>query len=238
MQCAAVLLLELGYQSRHIQDNNAQITTDIQKLINWLHAMQRNDPVAERAYHVMRRILQNVAPALQPKAAELLTEGLASEAADEQSFMPFVTPHKDQHYDVNWAQGDFFDGSASVTGHQYYSQGTNHNRQDTTQPSQDHWMYGSYPPDDLQMSSAFGNPFINYWDEGVPLIGTQNLWYNQGFPSANMPEDLSDMDLFPTPYMEQQHHHHHHQHYQQHQPQQPFGSAEPSTQHEQRQRRG
>lgn len=75
MQCAAVLLLELGYQSRHAKDNNAEITSDIQKLMNWLHTMQQDNPVAERAHHVMRRILQNVAPALQEKAAELLAEG-------------------------------------------------------------------------------------------------------------------------------------------------------------------
>ncbi|KAF2625798.1 hypothetical protein BU25DRAFT_345214 [Macroventuria anomochaeta] len=206
MQCAAVLLLEVGYQNRHTKDNNAEITSDIQKLMKWLHAMQPNDPCADRAYHVVRRTLQNVAPALQSKATELLTEGEGSEAADGQSFRPFVSPYRQQQANTNWAQGDFSDGSASVTGHQYYSQASNQDYQDTTQSPRHHSMYGSLPFEDIHMLNTSGNPSINNWDEGVPWAGMQNLWYNPSFSSANMPEDVGDMDLLSTSYTEQEHH--------------------------------
>jgi hypothetical protein len=215
MQCAAVLLLELRYQSQHTKDDNAPITADIQKLLSWLHVMEQNDPVAERAYFVMRRILQNVAPVLQPKAAELLTQGLAT----GESYRPGITPHKDQGASFDWAQSDFFDGSASVTGRQYYPQDIDQNYYDTAQVSQDNSMYGNYPLKDFQMQSPFGNPFSNSWDE-------QNLWYDSHFSSINMPGDLSDMQLYPTSYTERQHQH------QQLQSQQPFELAGPSMQHE------
>jgi hypothetical protein len=215
MQCAAVLLLELRYQSQHTKEDNAPITADIQKLLSWLHVMQQNDPVAERAYFVMRRILQSVAPVLQFKAAELLTEGLAA----GESFRPGITPHKDEGASLNWAQGDFFDGSASVTGHQYYPQDIDQNYYNTAQVSRDNSMYGNYPLKDFQMQSAFGNPFSNSWDE-------QNLWYDSHFSSIDTPRDLSDMQLYPTSYTEPQHQH------PQLQSQQPFELVGPSMQHE------
>jgi hypothetical protein len=115
---------------------------------------QQNDPVAERAYFVMRRILQNCAPVLRSKAAELLTEGLAA----GESFRPGITPHKDQGASLNRAQGDFFDGSASVTGRQYYPQDLDQNYYDTGQASQDTSMYGNHLLEDFPNAERVRKP--------------------------------------------------------------------------------
>lgn len=205
MQCAAVLLLEIGYKSQHTKDHNDAITFDIQKLMNWLRAMQPMDPLAARAYHVVRRILQNVAPTLQTKAAELLTEGGASNTANEQSSGPHITPYRHQQSSANWAQGDFFDGSASVTGNQYYPSGLSQDSsQDTSQFSYDHLMYGGYALQDTHFSSTFGNPFMNSWDEGVPVVDMQNLWNDITFSSSDMPEDVGDTHQYMVPQHQQQ----------------------------------
>jgi hypothetical protein len=198
MQSAAVLLLEMGYQTRHLKDNNASITADIQKLIKWLHAMQQNDPVAERAHHVVRRILQNVAPSLQAKAAELLDEG-----GLQPGFLD--TPRGGQNTGISWAQGNLFDGSASVSGHQYYPHSTDQRYFGTAQWSQGYSSYGNLPLDDLQLSGTFGNPFINSWDEGVPLAGIQNQWYNTGTAAVDPEEDTGDINLYPGANGEQVH---------------------------------
>ena len=91
MQCAAVLLLELSYRTQHMKDPSADITSDIQKLIAWLHALGQNDPCADRAYWVLQRILQDVAPHFRSKADELLTQGLAGKDALELSSSSFAS---------------------------------------------------------------------------------------------------------------------------------------------------
>ncbi|KAF1925796.1 uncharacterized protein M421DRAFT_231773 [Didymella exigua CBS 183.55] len=205
MQCAAVLLLEVGYQSRQTKDNNASITADIQKLINWLQVMQQNDPVAERAYYVVRRILQNVAPVLQEKAIELLAESVASSAADMQIPKRPATAYGRQSTSLDWAQGNFFDGSASATGHQYYAERTDQNYYGTGQFPQDVSPYGSFPLEDLQLSGTFGNPFVNNWDEDMPLAGVQNPWHNPLTSSTDQQDDLSNMNLYPVSNVDQGH---------------------------------
>ncbi|KAJ4401842.1 hypothetical protein N0V91_007625 [Didymella pomorum] len=182
----------MGYQTRHVKDNNASITADIQKLINWLHAMQHNDPVAARAYHVVRRILQNVAPILQDKAAELLDEGPAASVSNARTLGFLDTPRRSQNTGVDWAQGHLFDGSAS----DYFG---------TAQASQGHPAYGNNSFDELQLSGTFGNPFINSWDEVIPLAGMQNQWYNTSTAAVNHEGDIGDTNLFPGLNEEQAH---------------------------------
>lgn len=205
MQCAAVLLLELGYQTRHIKDNNTSITADIQKLINWLHAMQQNDPVAERAHHVVRRILLNVAPILQDKAAELLDEGLADSASGRRTSGFFDTLRGGQNTGVDWAQENLFDGSASVSGHQYYPRSADQSYFGTAQSTQGYSAFGNYSLDDLQLSGTFGNPFINSWDETIPLAGIPSQWYNTGTAPVDQEEDVGDMNHYPGSNGEQVH---------------------------------
>jgi hypothetical protein len=55
MQCVAVLLLEMGYQSEDAKADDPGITSDTQKLILWLQAMRQNDACTNRAYTVLQR---------------------------------------------------------------------------------------------------------------------------------------------------------------------------------------
>lgn len=178
MQCAAVLLLEAGYQNQHTQDNNSEITSDIQKLIVWLHAMGQNDPCADRAYGVLQRILNDVAPFLRSKAKELLTAGAASKDLAEQAHDSFAPPFSQQGTSSDWAQGELFNGSDQLTGHMYYPQTSEQTYQDTSFPLAGWSTYDSMPFDNMRMPNVFGNPFINNWDEAMPLSSLQNLLPN------------------------------------------------------------
>ena len=55
MQSVPVLLLEMAYGENHLKDEKADIITCNKKMIKWLRAMQVNDPIAARAYHVVRQ---------------------------------------------------------------------------------------------------------------------------------------------------------------------------------------
>jgi hypothetical protein len=73
MQSVAVLLLELSYSGQGMKKENSSVIPSISKLIRWLKAMQDNNPVAARAYGVVREILGSSAPVFQIKVNELLT---------------------------------------------------------------------------------------------------------------------------------------------------------------------
>jgi hypothetical protein len=206
MQCAAVLLLEIAYQQRHSEEHNDKITVDIQKLLNWLRAMQTNDPVAGRAHHVVRRILQTCAPALQAKAAEVLKKGSSSRGADRKISNPFISLYKPPKTDSDWAQGKFFNGSTSSTGHQYYPppQNSDQDHIDPSIPIYGHAAYMKFPTEQFHLMSTFGNPFINNWDEASPVVDVKTLWHSPDFETGgNMLADIGDMDLL-APYMELQ----------------------------------
>ncbi|KAF3048640.1 hypothetical protein E8E11_007367 [Didymella keratinophila] len=205
MQCAAVLLLEIGYQAQHTKDDNASITADIQRLINWLHVMRQDDPVAGRAHSIVRRILQNVAPILRDKASELLDKGSADSASNRQTPGFHDASQGNQNNIVDWAQGNLFDGSASVKGHQYYPQDVDQSSFGSAQPSQGHSAYGDDPLADLWLSGTFGNPFINSWDESIPWGGIQSPRFNASTLQANQEQDIGDMNLYPGSNVEQVH---------------------------------
>jgi hypothetical protein len=209
MQCAAVLLLELGYQTQHTKDLGADITSDIQKLIVWLHVMGQNDPCADRAYWVLQRILQDVAPHLRYKANELLTQGLAGKDAAELSSSPFASPFPQPSDSEMWSENQQFDDPAPPIGHPYYVQTSGQDYSDQILP------VGGYPPDDgtglggTRIFNTFGNPFVNTWDEHIPLSGLHNLWPDSPGRVGNFPdvgggmytERWADM---PTPYQQQE----------------------------------
>src|SRR5690242_10426297 len=195
MQCAAVLLLEVGYRNQHTQDNDTEITSDIQKLIFWLHAMGQNDLCADRAYRVLLRILTDVAPFLRPKANELLNADAISHIPTGQSHDAFTSPFSQQGNNPNWAQGDLFDGSEQPHGHMYYPQSTDQNYQDTLFPLNGWSTNDSISFDDVRIPNNFGNPFVNNWDEGMPLSGLQNLWPNSSSFAHNGSGATQDMSL-------------------------------------------
>lgn len=196
MQCTAVLLLEAAYQDRHTEKHNDEITADIRKLMSWLHAMEKNDPVARRAYEVVRKILRNVAPVLAAKATELLNEYPENnQDAGAHAFDGFTPPHKQQS-GAGWAQGNHFHSTTPTTGHQYYpsQQTTGLDQNHTSTSAYDDSTYANSSTGHYHMSSTFGNPFLNSWDEGPPVIDMHNIWHTPAF-NNDYPEDLSDMDL-------------------------------------------
>jgi hypothetical protein len=201
MQCAAVLLLELGYRTQHAKDPSADITSDIRKLIAWLHAMGKNDPCADRAYWVLQRILQDVAPHLRSKANELLTQGLAGKNALEPSSSSFASPL--QQSDSNmWSHSQSFNDQAPVMGHPYYLQYSGQDYQEQIFPGSEYPLYDNTGLGGTRVFNTFGNPFVNTWDEQMPLSGLQNLWSNSPDVGGGMyTERSADM---PSPYQQQE----------------------------------
>lgn len=188
MQCVAVLLLEMAYKARHTKNNHGEIEADIRKLMNWLRAMQSNDPVARRAYHVVRKILQHCAPVLQAKAAELLSEDSPSQPAGHDTFRSFDSTPSMQNPGLDWSQGQFYDESNSMFGHQYYQSGP-------ASTSTYDAVYANLAEEQTYRPSTFGNPFVNYWDEGMPAFNMQDLWSNPShLPNTDYLGDLGDMD--------------------------------------------
>ncbi|KAJ8113960.1 hypothetical protein OPT61_g4047 [Boeremia exigua] len=203
MQCAGVLLLEVGYQNQHSKDKISEITFDVQKLIAWLRAMGQNDLCADRAHTVLQRILTDVAPFLQSKAHESLTGKAGRESDDAQAHNPFISSVTRQNATHHWDQGEFFNGLGSATGHPHILPSSNHDHQDTVHPANDYIPYDNNALADLCRPNMFGNPFVNSWDEAMPLIELQSVWPNgQSFiPSGS--ENTGDMYLHPTLTMDQ-----------------------------------
>jgi hypothetical protein len=200
MQCAAVLLLELGYRTQHTKDPSADITSDIQKLIAWLHAMGKKDPCADRAYWMLQRILQDVAPHLRSKANELLTQGLAGKDALELSSSSFVPPLQQSDSEM-WSEGQPFDDRAPP-GHPYYLQSSGQDYQEQIFPGSEYPLYDNTGLGGTRVFNTFGNPFVNTWDEHMPLSGLQNLWSNSPDVGGGMyTERWADM---PNPYQQQE----------------------------------
>lgn len=183
-----MLLLELGYQTQSTKENNGKITSDVQKLIAWLHGIGQNDACAERAYWVLQRILQDVAPFFRSKADEMLTAGAASGIADDQSPSTLVSPYPRHNPTVSWAQDEFLGGPEPVTGHHKYSSPLDQNYQDPMLMSGNYLPQNSMSFSGIYTSNTVGNPFINSWDDDQPLSGLQNFWpYPQPAP-ADPPE--------------------------------------------------
>ena len=169
-----------------MKDPSADITSDIQKLIAWLHALGQNDPCADRAYWVLQRILQDVAPHFRSKADELLTQGLAGKDALELSSSSFASPL--QQSDSNtWAESQPFDDQLPATGHPYYSQFSGHDYQEQILPGSEYPSYDDTGRGGTRIFNTFGNPFVNTWDEHMPLSGLHNLWSNSPGRSGNIP---------------------------------------------------
>jgi hypothetical protein len=121
MQCVAVLLLEMGYQSEDAKADDPGITSDTQKLILWLQAMRQNDACTNRAYTVLQRMLRGVAPSLRSKASQFF-EGTPSDTTTEQAYSAALPAFGNMTTGSNGAQHDLFSGSEQAHGHMRYSQ--------------------------------------------------------------------------------------------------------------------
>jgi hypothetical protein len=72
MQSMAVLLLEMTYNVQGTTEEKFPVVLSIKNLIRWLRALQTNDPVAARAYTIVRQTLGSSAPLFQPHVDNLL----------------------------------------------------------------------------------------------------------------------------------------------------------------------
>lgn len=178
MQSLAVLLLDMAYRGKKSQstEHDPHIGC-IKKLNRWLRAMESQDAVAKRAYHVIWKILKTCAPVLQNQANELLTEdGDSHDQPQPRMYSPEDKP--DAHHDYGLWQ---MEGLANNPPPPHTYDNANFTNQSTTGPVQDP---GYVPPYPLFMGGqtpapmTFGNPFITSFDQGAPVVSMQDLWMN------------------------------------------------------------
>jgi hypothetical protein len=183
MQAMAVLLLEMAYEHKHLKEEKFDIATCIKRMIRWLHAMRENDPVASRAYDVVYKILKSCVPKLQDQVRDIMADDLMSVP----SFQPYPATHH-----LSTAGGP----SPEVwnTSQQMDLSSTDHPSYPSQfYPDQSTESSFTYTPLEPQSTGfAFGNPFITNFDQGVPLVDMQNLWWSTA-PTANMGIDPSGM---------------------------------------------
>ncbi|KAI4622305.1 hypothetical protein J4E83_005047 [Alternaria metachromatica] len=193
MQSLAVLLLEMAYEGKHLKDEREDIMGCIKKMIRWLRAMKANDPVAARAHDVVYKILNTCAPALREQVKELIaddTEWTSQPAQPARSARPSTFTSQSTSWDATGAAG--------------YSQELPPNFPPPL--SEAHFMDPllSYPmPAQQPTSFAFGNPFMTSFDQGVPLIDMQQLWW-QSAPLSNLGLYPSEMNMSQQQLMQQQ----------------------------------
>ncbi|CAN9442520.1 unnamed protein product [Alternaria alternata] len=193
MQALAVLLLEMAYEGKHLKDEKADILACIKKMIRWLRAMKANDPVAARAHDVVYKILNSCAPVLREQVKELIDD------------------------DSNWTSQPARPARSGASS-TFQSQSTSWDTPSGTGLSEE--MPPNYPPplshdhlvDPLLQyplptqqptPSAFGNPFFTSFDQGVPIVEMQQLWWHPA-PFSNLDWDASEMNLSQQQQMHQQ----------------------------------
>ncbi|KAI4659229.1 uncharacterized protein J4E78_005655 [Alternaria triticimaculans] len=178
MQSVAVLLLEMAYEGKHLKDERDDILTCIKKMIRWLRAMKVSDPVAARAHDVVYKILNTCAPALREQVKELIAD------------------------DTGWT-------SRPAKPTRSAPQSTSWEEMPPNFPpplSQDHFMDPLLPyplPEQQPTSFAFGNPFMTNFDQGVPLVDMQQLWW-QSAPLSHLNFNPSAMNMSQQQLMQQQ----------------------------------
>lgn len=178
MQSVAVLLLEMAYEGKHLKDERDDILTCIKKMIRWLRAMKVSDPVAARAHDVVYKILNTCAPALREQVKELIADdtGWTSRPAK---------PTRSAPQSASWEEMP----------------------PNFPPPlSQDHFMDPLLPyplPEQQPTSFAFGNPFMTNFDQGVPLVDMQQLWW-QSAPLSHLDFNPSTMNMSQQQLMQQQ----------------------------------
>ncbi|KAF2186136.1 hypothetical protein K469DRAFT_631511 [Zopfia rhizophila CBS 207.26] len=164
MQAMAVFLLEMSYQGTHMTTRDSEdIPKCIKKLVRWLRSMRINNAVAERAYKVVMDILKSGEPRVQTGITDLLAD---DEADIDRGHLFQAYPVSTHPFDpVNvsvqseW-QADYYRDPSTATFD---------------------LMPGLYfLPDQFQMPSAYGNPFLTYFDQPNPISLTMDeLWRNE-----------------------------------------------------------
>ncbi|KAH9861476.1 hypothetical protein J1614_011223 [Plenodomus biglobosus] len=96
MQSLAALLLETVIRGKNAKgETNHYHIGCIRKLIRWLRAMGAHDEVAERAHHVILKILNSFDASLQSQATEILAEDVEDHDHDH---APYGVPYEEQQH--------------------------------------------------------------------------------------------------------------------------------------------
>jgi hypothetical protein len=198
MQSIAVLLLEMTYQKKDKGSTQSHITVAIKKMVQWLHAMSVNDPVAAKACAVFQRILQGMAPILQAQANEILGRAVVqpSQPDDQAVLHQQSPPTLSSHANNPAPPPTFFDNtgeSSQASDPQYSQQQVNSNMPDYT------YEPNMFSPGPVYPARApFGNPFFTDFDQDAPLADLQNVWALQD-GTAGFDTSWMDMDSEQPP---------------------------------------
>jgi hypothetical protein len=193
MQALAVLLLEMAYEGKHLKDEKGDIIACIKKMMRWLHAMKVNDPVAARAHGVIYKILNTCAPALREQVKELVADDM--DGISQPSY-PSRSGASSTVYTQSTSWKTPVDGVYSQEMPVNYPPPLSHNHfMDPLLP----YPGSTYQPPPY----AFGNPFITNFDQGVPLVDMQQLWWHSA-PLSNLGINPSDTTLPQEQLMQQQ----------------------------------
>lgn len=190
MQSVSVLLLEMTYEGNDLKDDKADLMGCVKKMIRWLRAMKANDPVAKRAYNVVWKILKSYAPSLAHQANELLNEDVEPPHQDQTN--RYLPESFEQAQSGPWQPAVF--ANSSVGPPAVFD--SNFLQQQPTDSLSGH----GYAPDpyftmeQMQMPTTFGNPFFTTFDQSVPFVNMQDLWFNPA-PPKNLDSDFAGMAI-------------------------------------------
>jgi hypothetical protein len=225
MQSVAVLLLEMTYQKRDTGNSDPKIIAAIKKMMHWLRVMKQNDPVSEKAYKVIRKILLEVAPSLQTLSHELLRYGEGPSAPSEH-----ITPQGSETHIVTQTNDhvprhgvELVSPAASgatvpqLAPQQEWQHSYNLPYDSHQIPAmQDHTIPTSFGNHTIPTSfgnhtipTSFGNPFFTFFDQDAPFANVQGLcagsapldnvdtnWPNWDVPHEYQPgNNNQDMDM-------------------------------------------
>jgi hypothetical protein len=174
MQSVAVLLLEMTYQKRDTGNSDPKIIAAIKKMMHWLRVMKQNDPVSEKAYKVIRKILLEVAPSLQTLSHELLGYGEGPSAPSEH-----ITPQGSETHIVTQTNDH-----VPRHGVELVSPAASGATVAQLAPQQE-WQHSYNLPydshqipamQDHTIPTSFGNPFFTFFDQDAPFANVQGLW--------------------------------------------------------------
>lgn len=191
MQSMAVMLLEMAYEGKHLKDEKVDLVACIKKLICWLRAMSIHDPVADRAYRVVYRILRQCTPSLQKQANELLADEGKPPQQDRNS--------RDFHQSTKqppsglWQAQDFPEATPTALDPRLSQQPTANSF-----PVDSSGAYEEFASDQAMLPQMFGNPFVTSFDQGAPVVNMQNLWMAQR-PTGQFNMDFFDMSIYQNP---------------------------------------
>jgi len=181
MQALIVMLLEMSYGTVHFPEDGKEILASVKKLIRWLKAMAKNNPIAERAYTVAFGMLHRVALQFNADISDLVREDTARTnhpvASDFEN--QFAAGSNGHRFQSSAGEDGQTLGEQELGANSFYDSPTGHTSMfeiPATQPQDNPLMAGNYSQTYYQLDPVFGNPFATVYDEGNPDTSGRNLF--------------------------------------------------------------